>query len=748
MALVQAARALRILSSPFEHDCVLTGFRGEEAISRPFRFELDLLSDNNQIDPHDVIGQPIAFCIDSATDTRRDFHGIICQFGQGDEDEHGRRAYAAVVRPWFWLLSHTRDCRIFQRLTVPQIIETVFQDFGFSDYDTTKIQGTHPRREYCVAYRESYFHFLTRLMAEEGIFWFFRHSDAKHDMVLSDMKEAYVRQDERKIDFPRDFGSRAIEEHITSWWHNYQFHTGSVAQRDFNFETPRFSLEAKEDTVVPVDAFRRFSYYDYPGGYGNTNDGRPLTRLLMEAHEATHDVVEGTSLCRHFSAGRTFQIRRHRSLSEEGQTYVLTSLYHEAQEPLPYETGRATECAYRNQFNCIPASVVYRPLPETSKPYVRGVQTATIVGPAGEEIYTDKHGRVKAQFPWDRQGKSDDGSSCWIRVSQAHASSGFGFIDIPRVGDEVVVSFEEGDPDRPLITGRVYHAENPPPFDLPGSKTKCGFKTKTYQGNGFNEYSLDDSPGAEQIVEHAQRDKKSTVQHDLDEKVLNDRRRFVKQHEEVTIGGNRNEEVKLSSSERVWISKDLTVGAAYITHVGGAMHECIVVSRSEEVFGFKTEMIGAYKSESVGHKKKMTIGRDLIEHVGRDHVVQIARNRQDSVQGTCQMHVEQNLIESVSGNHEESVKNAFKVGAKTIVLEATEKIELKCGKTTIRLTPDLLFLLSNVVNAIASDEFAAQASNLLDLSGGSFKLRSASGGGAVTASGSLDVKGQMVKINC
>ena len=386
-----------------------------------------------------------------------------------------RRNYRAEVVPWLWFLTRTSDCRIFQQKTAPEIIEQIFKDLGFSDFKA-QLSGKHPKREYCVQYRETDFNFVSRLMEEEGIFYFFQHEKSKHTLVLADQKSAYVDCPEKQVDYPRDPGSRAIEDHLTAWEHRYEFRTGKWSQTDYNFEDhparsaplPAKLMMTNESTTVDLPDAKKYEFYDFPGTYAKKDEGDGYTKLRMEEEEVEYDVVHASSNCRTFFSGGKFKVRDHVASSEKGKGYVITSLQHSATEG--YESGDASDFKYHNNFTCIPDSVVFRPARTTPRPMIHGVQPAVVTGPPGEEIYPDKYGRVKVQFFWDREGKRDDKSSCWVRVSQDYAGKAWGTVTIPRIGQEVLVSFLEGDPDRPIITGRVYNADQTPPYPLPSKK--------------------------------------------------------------------------------------------------------------------------------------------------------------------------------------------------------------------------------------------------------------------------------------
>jgi len=615
MTLTQQNRFLGIATPLGEDTLLLTGFQGREEISRLFQFQLEMLSEKNDIRAKEIVGKNVTFQVKLADGSARYFNGFVSRFVAGDEDELGRRNYRADVVPWLWFLTQTSDCRIFQNKTVPEIVTQIFQDLGFSDFEM-KAQGAHKKWEYCVQYRETDFNFVSRLMEQEGMFYFFRHENGKHILVISDSKSAYVDCKEKQVAFPRDTTGVAIEDHITAWEHRYEFRPGKWAQTDYNFETPSTSLMTNTPSVVKMSGMDKFEIYDYPGEYEQKSDGDGDTKLRIEELEAAHDVVQAASVCKTFTPGGKFTITEHKSESEQGKTYVVTMIQHQAREAMGYETGANVEWDYRNLFSCIPDSVSFRPVRSTPKPFVQGVQTAVIVGPKGEEIYTDKYGRVKVQFHWDREGKRDENSSCWMRVSQIHAGKGWGGIDLPRIGEEVIVDFLEGDPDRPIVTGRVYNAGCMPPFELPAEMTRSGMKSDTHKGSGYNEISMDDTAGKEQIRIHGQYNMDAVVEHDETHKVGNNRTKDIGVDEVMSIGNNQKLKVGVNKTvdvgtdhtETVGANQSVKVGSNQTVKVGANQATTVAANQSNTVGSAKTENVGMMSNEMVGFMKTTNVG--------------------------------------------------------------------------------------------------------------------------------------------
>ena len=457
----------------------LVGFSGHEAISELFRFQLDLVAPNEAIPFEQIVGQPVTVTLQLPSGIARKFHGIVSRFSQGARNPT-TTLYRAEIVPWLWLLTRTTDSRIFQRISVPDILREVLA--GTPVQASFELQESYFARDYCVQYRETDFNFVSRLMEEEGIFYFFRHEDDKHVLVVADGPA--TRSSLGTFVFDRT----AAQDRVFDWEKTQELRSGRVTLRDHEFELPQSPIEATAtipDTVqagqvthrLTLGGNERLELYDYPGEWAERFDGvgpggedrradllnilpaAPQTAAIRVQEEAEQSlIIRGGSTCRALESGRTFTLQGH--FNADGQ-YLLTSVQHIATQAA--QGGQTSGFEYTNSFTCIPESVRFRPVRVTPKAVVPGTQTAIVVGPAGAQIYTDKYGRVKVQFFWDREGKKDEHSSCWIRVAQPVGGEGHGFFWLPEVDDEVIVAFEEGDPDRPLIVGRVYNASDAPP---------------------------------------------------------------------------------------------------------------------------------------------------------------------------------------------------------------------------------------------------------------------------------------------
>lgn len=507
----RGSRLLDIITKLGPDQLLLTSLTGEEGLSRLFHFEVELLSHDQSIRAEDLVGTSVSLRIMPVDSKPRHLHGYVSRFSTGALVLREFRAYRAEVVPWLWFLSRSADCRIFQHKCIPDIVKEVFDTLGFTDYEFYLQHSPYPELEYCVQYRETALNFVSRLMEQAGLFYFFKHEENKHILVIADSNTFFTDLEESRFVFADGERAPNFAGLVTRWEHDWEFKTGRWAQTDYDFEAPSHSLLTTDKTVLTFPRAGNFERFDYPGGYTDLQRGKQLTRTLMEAEEARYHLVRGATATAAVAPGKKFVLGSHAIKTEEGKEYAIFSVRHEAREG-SYFAGMAVESHYENSFEAIDSKVPHRPYRMTPKPFVQGPQTATVVGPSGEKIYTDKYGRVKLQFRWDRQGKSDDQSSCWVRVSQGWAGAGWGGVNIPHVGHEVVVSFLEGDPDRPLVTGRVYNAENMKAMKLPENKTQSSIQDHT-----GNYITMEGKSGVQDVRVNAVKDMNFTVEHDYND---------------------------------------------------------------------------------------------------------------------------------------------------------------------------------------------------------------------------------------
>jgi type VI secretion system secreted protein VgrG len=640
MAFTQDNRLFGLVTPLGADVLLLQGFSGREGISQIFKFDLDLLCEKNDIKFKDIVGQQVTIRVGLPDGTSyRYFNGFVSRFAQASSGSQLTN-YQMEVVPWLWFLTRIADCRIFQTMTIPDIIKKVFQSRGFSDFKAN-LTGTYDALEYCVQYRETDFNFVSRLMEQYGIFYYFEHEDGKHTMVLGD--DASVHQpcpNQESAHYNLTTGDLDSEDVITGWHMEQELRTGKYSVTDYNFETPQSSLMAHEPTVVEVGGNTKFEMYDYPGVHLNASKGGAVAKLRMQEEEATHVLVTGSSVCRPFTSGYKFDLKDH-PRDDMNKTYVLTEVQHVATDG-SYSQGNPSPARYSNHFACIPADVPFRPPRITPKPFVQGPQTALVVGKSGEEIWVDKYGRIKVQFYWDRQGKQDENSSCWIRVSQPWGGKGWGSMWIPRMGQEVVVSFVEGDPDRPLITGRVYNADQTVPYELPAHQTVSTFMSKSSKGGAtanYNEIRFEDKMGNEQIFINAERD--------MDHRVEVDSREFV--------GSNRHLNVGANQTENIGADKHLTIGSNHVESIGKNMSLSVGVDLMETIGTDQHLNVGNNLQENIGKDQHVNIGANLIENIGTDLHLNIGAKRVENVGSDLALTIGGNRAEAVSSNLDLSV---------------------------------------------------------------------------------------------
>lgn len=594
----QAGRLLE-LTTPLGPDVLLLqDLRGEEGISRLFTFRLHLLSENKAIKYEDIIGQKVTIAI-RLSGKKRCINGHVSRFVQGKMDDRFTH-YEAEVVPAFWFLTQTSDCRIFQNKSIPDILKAVLDEKGVAN--KSQLTGSYAPRDYCVQYRESDFVFASRLMEQYGIFYFFEHADSSHTMVLADAPTAHKPCPDiskARYEVSAEEGKQ-WEDTVVEWEATQQMKTGKYSMTDYFFEAPSTNLLVSVPSTVKATK-SNLDTYEYPGEYTKKDQGEAIAKVRMQEKEASHMVVRGQGFCRSFVSGYSFDLTAHYR-NDANQTYVLAELEHEAAVGDTYYTGNeAAEQTYKNRFSCIPKKVPYRPARVTPTPCISGPQPALVVGPSGNEIWVDKYGRVKVQFYWDRLGKKDDNSSCWIRVAQHWAGSNYGSMWIPRIGQEVLVEFFEGDPDQPIITGRVYNAQQMPPYQLPDHQTRSTFKSRSSKGGGssnFNELRFEDKKGSEQVFFHAEKDMDGRVKEESREFVGKGRHLIVKGDQKELVEKNKHLEVKQDHNEKIGKNMSLDVKMNRKEKVGQNLSLDVTMNRDE-----KTGMAWAHEAGTTVHIK-------------------------------------------------------------------------------------------------------------------------------------------------
>lgn len=494
--------------------------------------------------------------------------------------------YNLLLRPWLWWLTLASNNRVFQNLATSDIVTSIFDEHGFSDYEL-KLTGSYTPREYCVQYGESDFAFVSRLLEEEGIFWFFTHADGAHTLVLGDSNDAFPPCPNATTItyYGQQMGERELHG-IRSGQICRQAVSGVYRATDYEFTTPTTSLYGQAEAVAGP-----LSVYEHPGGYTAKARGDALGTMRVNALRSQESRFIGESDCRWLVPGHSFTLSGHEDDTANIE-WVVTRVSHEAGHE-----------HYRNRFEAIPKSTNYRPPRTTPKPRMH-TQTAIVVGKSGEEIWTDEYGRIKIQFPWDRDGKNDEASSCWVRVVLPWSGKGFGMQFIPRIGQEVIVTFIDGDPDRPLVTGCVYNGDNALPYELPANQTQSGIKTNSSKGGGgFNELRFEDKKDSEEVFLQAQKDFKINV--------LNDTTATVGHDETLTVQNARTRTVK-DGDETVTLEK----GKRTVTIQTGSDTLDVKDTRTLKVGGDQTHSTGGNYEHKVTGNYELTVDGNLTIKVG------------------------------------------------------------------------------------------------------------------------------------
>jgi type VI secretion system secreted protein VgrG len=565
-------------------DLQVLSFNGTEGLSRPFRFDLELVSESPDLDLEKLLHKQAFLAFDPQGNG---VHGQIYRVAQGDAGKRLTR-YSISLVPHLQYLHHRTNQRIYQHMSAPRIIALILEEHGIkSDGYRFHLSQACPDRDYCVQYDETDLHFIQRLCEEEGLHFHFQHNSQAHVLVFGDDQTVFPRLNQPSV-YVQDSGLVADDSVIKGFNLRVETRTNRVTRRDYDFEKPRLQLESgykpsNESTEPELED------YDYPGRFVDRTRGKFLSQRALERHRADYRQAEGWGDQTTLVSGHFLKLAEH-PRSEWNDLWLLTEITHEGKQPQVLEESVTSDTStskddfhqgYRNRFRCTPWDAFYRAPLNHPKPRVLGSQTAMVTGPEGEEIHCDEYGRVKVQFHWDREGQADDRTSCWLRVSSGWAGDRYGGICIPRVGMEVLVTFLEGDPDQPVITGCLYHRAHPVPYDLPVNKTRTVFKTQSSPGGeGFNELRIEDRKSAEQIFIHAERNWDENIEHDQKIRVGNERHDTVEQNtytelkaeEHRTTHADRKTEVRMDDHLTVGQNQHVRVGNAQLTQVGNEIH--------------------------------------------------------------------------------------------------------------------------------------------------------------------------------
>jgi type VI secretion system secreted protein VgrG len=699
------------LQGPGAEDLAFRSMEFFEAVSTPFRYTVDVLSDKPDLAAETYLGKALSVILQIDEKNSRIFSGIITEFGL-----HGRigqnTLYRLVLEPWLALLQLVSNCRIFQDQSVPDIVMDVFRKHGFSGDVEPRLSVPHEPRPYVVQYRESDFNFVCRLLEDEGIYFFFQHGPGQHTLVLCDALAAHKPAPgcDKLPYYPPDLNRTLHIDYIDRWQVNSRVESGAYGLRDFNFEDASAEKDATHEDAAqhPNGAFE---LYDYPGIYKAPGAGKVIAKRRLQEVQATRSRAEGHANARGLLVGALLTLEEHPVPSQNRQ-YLMLSLSGSVSTHA-LESGGDDVDVYVCNFECIDTKLPFQPPRRTPKPIVHGAQTAIVVGGANSEIFTDDYGRVLLMFHWDRDSPGNQDSSCWVRVAQAWAGSGFGAVFTPRVGHEVLVDFLEGDPDRPIVTGSVYNSDNKPPY-LPLNASQSGIKTRsTLKGttDNFNEIRFEDKKGEEEL--YIQAEKTQTTK--------------VKGSQGITVDGSRS--VSVGGDQSTTVTKNET--------------QTYKADRKMDVTGTDTNTITGAHSGTYKAGRTQTVS-------GQDDVLTVALNRTSTITG--QYHIQadaeykvthKNNVILLSGTKAEVTNGKCKItmdGGKLMV-EAPESLTIKCGDTSIALTTSECTIKGATINVDGGNGGGRVA---LDAVGATVtgKTKASLGSNATT-----EISGSVVRIN-
>ena len=743
-------RVMEITTPLGEEVLLFHGMHAREELSRLFEYQLDLLSPiepKKVVNFDDILGKNVTVKLALPDDNTRYFNGYVTRFSQSGT--YGRyHRFSAVVRPWFWFLTRTADCRIFQEMTVPDIVKQVFTDHGTADFKF-ELTGSYRKWTYCVQYRETDFNFVSRLLEQEGIYYYVRHTDGHNTLVLTDSTSKHVATPGYE-QLPFIAPERLVRpelEHVNRWEFRREIQPGVYVHDDYDLERPSVELKTRKvlsRTYAPSD----YEVYDYPGLYVQKPDGEQYAGVRIDELGTQFEVAHGSTNAKGVSVGALLSLADCPREDQNCEHLVLAAshdLEFSEYEAMPEGAGTRYNCT----FSAMTSKQQFRPRRATPKPFVQGPQTAMVVGPAGDEIYTDKFGRVKVQFHWDRYGKKDENSSCWIRVSHPWAGKGWGSVATPRIGQEVIVDFLEGDPDQPIITGRVYNAESQPPFGFPAGAVLSGIKSNTHKGAGYNELSMDDTAGKEKITIHGQYDMNSTIEHDQTLTVHNCRTDRVDVDDSESVGNNQSCDVGVNQSLTVGSNRTKTVGANETISIGANRDSTVGASETATVALQRTHTVGVNETISVGAAQEITVGGLQTVSVGAIQNVSVGANQSTDVG--------RNLSASAGGKIEQKSGKDFAIsaGAKFAAQAKSDFSAGAGGMMSLKSSKDfsaqsdakgLLGAKDELVLQCGSAKIMMKKDGTIEIEGKDITLNG-SGKIVATASGDMNLKGSKINQN-
>ncbi len=668
----------------------------EEGINQQTWATIEFTSQNREVELEGIVGTTINIEMDTTEGEVRQFFGM-CVSAEFLGSHAGIAHFSAEVRPWLWFLTRSQECRIFQNMTAPDIIQEILSDYGFSSDVEDKLTDSYPERVYCVQYRETDLDFINRLMEEEGCYYFFEQYEDKVKMILADSVSSHQPlEGDSVLQFhDRDEGTHLQEEHVYEWNGAEKTYTGKVTLNDYNFEKPKADLKATNSIAQGKHNYKDYEVYDYPGHYRETSDGDRLARIIMESKAAHYQKWQGAANISTIAVGRTFNLEGHPRTKDKTE-FMITKASHFLRvnttigakpeidpvlgQRLGFEPGSTD--GYRVVFEAVPAETQFRPEIVTPWPEISSIHTAVVTGPAGEEIHTDKYGRIKVQFHWDRKGNNDDKTTCWVRTMMPWTGKKWGDIAIPRIGNEVVIQFEEGDPDRPVCIGMLYNADNMPPYELPADKTRSGRKSNSSKGGqGYNELLFEDKKGEELIRLEAEKNYTQLVQNSVHKRIGYPHEKDTKATavKNPATGGS-----DLAESMMVEVKKDLVEimeeGDHYFEVTAGQQDIKIKKDKTEDIEGKFTETVTKDVTKTIkqgNYSKTVEMGND-------ETTVSMGNLSVDVSLGKIEMEAMQEIKMTVGSSSIKIDQMGVTIKGMMVKVEGTIMTDIKAPMTSVK----------------------------------------------------------------
>jgi type VI secretion system secreted protein VgrG len=747
------------MDTPLGDQLTLYSMAGFEEVSQLFAFEIEAVSPRSDIDPDELLGHSVTahMHLGDGDEGVRHWNGIASEFQYVETGDDGLSRYRLTLRPWLWQLDLAADCRIFQNMTVPDVVTQIFRDRGFDAFERALFE-TYAPHEYVVQYRETDLHFVCRWLEREGIYFFFRQADGRHTLVLADSPSSH----DPAPGYARvPYAATGVEQrdpatqYVRRWRADAKIETGAYAVADFDFTKPNTPLYCAR-TSADADANANLKAYDYPGGFTTFTTAEASARLRLDQARRERRGYAGESNARGLAVGNTFALFNH-PRTDQNANYLISSTRVRLRGP-ELRSGNVVEEPFECEFRAAQANTIFRPPLLRHKPSVRGPQTATVVGPSGQEIWTDQYGRIKVQFHWDRRGNNDQNSSCWLRVAQIWAGAGWGAQFIPRIGQEVIVDFLEGDPDCPIVTGSVYNAAHMPPFDLPANQTQSGVLTRSTPSsfNG-NEIRFEDRTGDEELYLQAAKDLTKLVKNDETGNIVRNLTAQVGQNEQLSVGFNRSRSVGGNESIQVGGSQSISVGMTQQVNVTLGQLVGVGAEQSVNVAGARTVSIGVDDTLQVGGARNVNVGANLSQTVSGDVTTQtVGKTDRTFTKDVTERHLGHRAVIVGTGDamrsvvvHVEGRGRAY--ASKTFEVETLEGFTLVCGDSQICVSPSGITLNSPNVSvvgkstSIVGGTLSANLSNQATVGAATLKLQTA---GAIVSldSNSASVQASQVKL--